>query len=514
LTLVSIQAGRAPLADFNRWTNSQIASYKSKIERNVPIAKKASWIAHPVQKEAIQNSADAIETASDDKWCVIFEMDDNLPPRYMTITDQGTCGLTGKAVVSKEELDRLQKGKPEYYQKERWAKFEALSYPNIDPIGRGSRGQGKWVFIGASEDKTIFYDTLRKDGVYRLGAWLGENQLLQMPPEGANAEILLKKKFPYVNPLKKVGTRVIIVNPKKELREGFLPFFKSPLSAYIGETWWELLKSGKEILIKWRGKTVKVESPSYYSDDYIKKEARETWSVKDVSLEWSRNPKARVKELVIVYSKEIIPEEFRGIAIQRGGMKICHFDIRTGNPSIKTEIAESMYGWITLNEEAERELREIEDPTHYDFGAYVGTFGYHVFGKSGWLAQEVRKFAEQKLGLGSESKKPDRLDIIVANKLNRFVNKYNLGLPLGRTSPPGPGTSSGPRTRKKIRIKMPKPSFPREETRRVEFGERVQNIKFSVINDSEVSRKVKLSLLLKTASRKVQERILKKFIDD
>jgi len=192
-------------------------------------------------------------------------------------------------------------------------------------------------------------------------------------------------------------------------------------------------------------------------------------------------------------------------------MKICNFDIKTGNPLVKTEVAEHIYGWITFNEEAEKELRAIEDPTHYDFGAYLGTFGYHVFGKNGWLAQEVRKFAEQKLGLGSEIKKSDRLDIIAANRLNRFVNKHKLGLTLSTTSP-GPGPGPGPRPRKKIRIKMPKPSFPMEETRRVEFGDSVRNIKISVVNASEFSRKVKLSLVLKTASRSVQERILNKFV--
>lgn len=511
MTSISIQAGRAPLADFNRWADSQIASYKSKIERNVPIAMEVSWIAHPVQKEAIQNSADAMEPASNNKWCVIFEMDNTLPPRYISITDQGTCGLTGKALVSKEELDRLLEEKPSEYQKERWAKFEALSYPNIDPVGRGSRGQGKWVFIGASKDKTIFYDTLRQDGVYRLGAWLGEKQLLQKPPEGANADVLLKKSFPYLNPLKKVGTRVIIVYPKKELWEGFIPILKSPIALYVEETWWELLRNGGEILIKWRGETVKVKSPIYYSDSFIQSQAKEIWSVEDVSLGWNKNQKTRVNELVIVYSEKVIPEEFRGIAIQRAGMKICNFDIKSGNPLIKTEIAEHVYGWIIFNEEAEKELREIEHPTHYDFGASVGTFGYHVFGKTGWLTQEVRKFAEQKLGLGLEAKKPDRLDIMVANRLNRFVNKYNLGLPLDRTSP-GPGPGPGPRTRKKIRIKMLKPSFPREGIRRVEFGESIQNINVSVVNETKISRRVKLSLLLKTASRKVQERILKKFV--
>jgi len=511
--LPSIQAGRAPLADFNRWADSQIANYKNKIERNVPIVEENSWLAHPVQKEAIQNSADAFEPTSNDKWCVTFEIDDRLPPRYIAITDQGTCGLTGKALIAKEELDRLQKDKPSEYQKERWAKFEALSYPNIDPVGRGSRGQGKWVFIGASEIKTIFYDTLRQDGKYRLGAWLGENQLLQELPEGDNAEKLLKQKFPYLDPLKRVGTRVIIVNPRKELWNGFLPFLECTLRKYIAETWWESLKNGAEILIKWKGETIKVETPTYYIDSFIQSKAREAWSVKDAFLGWDKNPKAKVNELVIIYSEEVIPEEFRGIAIQRAGMKINSFDIKTVIPSISSDIADHLYGWITFGKVAEEELREAEDPAHYDFSASLGTFGYHVFGKNGWLSQEIIEFAEKKLGLGLAKSKIDHLDTIVTNKLNKFVNRYKLGLPLSEGPRPPPPSPPPPRQPpQEIRIKMPKPKFPREETRRVEYGEVVKDIRVSVINDSNVSRKLRLTLMLKTASRKVQERVLKTFI--
>lgn len=513
MTLLSIQAGRAPLADFNRWAESQIANYKSKLERNVPIAMETSWLAHPVQKEAIQNSADAMKTASEDKWCVVFEMDDRLPPRYITITDQGTYGLTGKAIIDKEDLDRLQKEKPSEYQRERWAKFEALSYPNIDPVGRGSRGQGKWVFIGASETKTIFYDTLRHDCLYRLGAWLGEKQLIQEPPEGDKAKKLLKENFPHLDPLKRVGTRVIIANPKKELWEGFIPLLECPLRKYIAETWWELLRNGSEILLKWKGKTISVKLLTYYSDSYIQSKAKEVWSVKNVFLGWDKNPKAKVNELMIIYSEEVIPVEFRGIAVQRAGMKINSFDIRSVIPSISSDIADRLYGWITFDRVAEEELREAEDPTHYDFSASLGTFGYHVFGKNGWLSQEIIEFAERRLGLGLDKGKIDYLDTIVANKLNKFVNKYKLGSPLTVGPQPPPPTPRPPRPPpQEIRIKMPKPSFPREETRRVEFGEVVKNIRVSVVNDSNISRKLKLTLVLKTASRKVQERVLKTFV--
>jgi hypothetical protein len=188
VTLQSLKAGRAPLADFNRWVDSLVASYRNQLDRNVSIVREDSWVAHIVQKEAIQNSSDALDKHSPDTWSVIFEVDQRFPVRFIAITDKGTCGLTGRIFVSKNELDRLEALEPQKYQRERWARFEALSFPNIDPSGRGSKGQGKWTFIGSSKNKTIIYDTLRKDGVYRVGGWLGQKQLMEKPLEGLEAE--------------------------------------------------------------------------------------------------------------------------------------------------------------------------------------------------------------------------------------------------------------------------------------------------------------------------------------
>lgn len=512
MTFSSLIMGRAPLADFNMWVDSLMANYKKEIERSVPIATEPSWVSHIVQKEAIQNSSDAIDKGNNDRWCVTFEMDNDLPPKYVAIIDQGTCGLTGRAIVSKEELDEMVEKEPHKYQEERWARFEALSFPNIDPIGKGSKGQGKWTFIGASEEKTIVYDTLRKDATYRVGGWFGDRQLLENPPEGFFAEELIKKEFG-LKPLERIGTRIIIKMPKKELYEGFLPILESPIAKYIGETWWELLKNGALILIKWRGRVVRIEVPQYYTENFIQKNMENKWVVNDCGLNWLKNQKARVKELVIIYSKSVIPEGFRGIAIQRSGMKIRNFDVTTDNPAITPEIAESIYGWIVFNEEGEKELRTIEDTTHYDFSSSLGTLGFHVFGKNGWLVQEVRKFAEKELGLGLEDKKKTgRSDVLAVNKLNRFASTHDLG-EKGRQVPP---TTGKKRTKleKEIRIKMPKPVFPHPEIRRVEYGETVTGIMVSVVNDTSVQRKIKLSLTLKTASRKgIPERVLKQFVE-
>jgi hypothetical protein len=246
---------------------------------------------------------------------------------------------------------------------------------------------------------------------------------MKKPLEGEVAKQLIKEKF-NLNPLSKVGTRIIIVNPRTEFVDGFYPTNKGPLVNYIKETWWELLKGGASILIKRGQYSFKVENPPYYSDDFIERNAEETMIAKNCSLDWAKNSKAKATELAIIYSKSAIPEGFRGIAIQRNGMKIRSFDVRIENPAITPEIAERIYGWISFNEEGEKELRSIEDTTHYDFSSSIGSFGIHVFGRNGWLVQQVREFAEQRLGLGSPDKgKSDRSDILAVNRLNTIL--YN-----------------------------------------------------------------------------------------
>ena len=89
-------------------------------------------------------------------------------------------------------------------------------------------------------------------------------------------------------------------------------------------------------------------------------------------------------------------------------MKIRSFDVQAADPKITPEMAQCVYGWISFNDEGEKELRAIENTTHYDFTTSTGTFGNYVFGRNGWLAKQMREFAERELGLGSLEERTKR----------------------------------------------------------------------------------------------------------
>jgi hypothetical protein len=118
-------------------------------------------VSHGVQKDAIQNSWDAREDKKGRGCSVRFEVVRSKGGSvFVCITDKGTTGLTGR-VLKREELQEDQP--PE----ERWGRFENVAFTK-DPSEEalGSRGRGKFIFVGASKTSTIFYDTLRDDGVY------------------------------------------------------------------------------------------------------------------------------------------------------------------------------------------------------------------------------------------------------------------------------------------------------------------------------------------------------------
>ena len=117
---------------------------------------------HGVQKDAIQNAVDAGKARNAVN--VRFEFIANSKGRFVTITDSNTSGLTGPVLRDVEDYD---KDLPEDYH---WARFEAFAFTKSDPDAIGARGQGKFVFLRASNSYTMYYDTLRKDGIYRLGA--------------------------------------------------------------------------------------------------------------------------------------------------------------------------------------------------------------------------------------------------------------------------------------------------------------------------------------------------------
>src|SRR6266516_3243092 len=195
---------------------------------------------HGVQKDAIQNALDAARGKAPVH--VHFELVDNSKGRFFTITDSNTTGLTGPVL---RDFDDYDKDLPEDYH---WARFEAFAFTKASPDAIGARGQGKFMFLSVSKNFTMFYDTLRDDGFYRVGATQAQHIGCPILPPGdvepwegeRGAQELLDKCG--LEPLRKVGSRIIVVEPTGELLEQLA---SGEFLRAIAETWFRAIEKNR-----------------------------------------------------------------------------------------------------------------------------------------------------------------------------------------------------------------------------------------------------------------------------
>ena len=465
---------------------------------------KDSAIAHAVQKDAVQNSMDAYDPNNSDQWTVTFELA-TTKPCYLAITDTGTFGLTGQSNLDENTLSSLSYAQ---YKNERLSRFEALGYANPDPRARGARGQGKFVFIGTSKNYEMLYETLRADGVYLVGHWITQKpQPLMVTLRGASAQCYLQQQIPQIKPLAKIGTRIIIKDPCKELFKAFDDFLRPcDLARYISETWWEKLLEGWKINIRLvtQDKTLKISPPKQYKMLSADPDMYKLLCIKNEKIVFNNYQNLKIKQLIIAYWPEELPEELRGIAIQRGGMKVMTYDVREDNEFITAEHAKHIFGWLILNEAAEDQAKPYENPTHYSFKKTKGSLMQYLLGSGGWLSRQTRRFAEEQLGLVPETEKKVRQEKL----LTRIVDYINtLSLKLGYTG--GTKIAKSPQDREfpaeheppaLVRIHMPPFVLP-GQTRKVKYGETITNIRARIINDSDVPIILKFELDVKSPAR-------------
>ncbi|KXB03658.1 hypothetical protein AKJ45_00910 [candidate division MSBL1 archaeon SCGC-AAA261F19] len=458
-------------------------------------------LAHAVQKDAIQNSLDAIDKDNPKDFTVEFKIDKITSPDYLTVTDTGTTGLTGHPSLSRSQLERLT---TDQYRKEKWSRMQALGYSHPE-LGSeiGARGQGKFIFIGSSENNEMIFDTLRADEVYRVGHWETEkNKPLMSPKEGNEAKEYIEG-FGF-SPLDNIGTRIIIPQPKSEVWRAFL----FPLSddgcdmeRYISSTWWEALRNGRSIIIKVEesGIEKEVEPPKIYqqfkNDPDFFEHLRRTSTGKPCQENF---PGCIVEELVIAYSEKELPDELKGIALQRGEMTVERFDPTHGNPHLARHdvFRNHIFGWLIMNREGDRELKKTERSCHYHFNQKRGTLALELFGRNGWLSRMVEEFARQ-MGYaagGREIAGADRT-LTFVNQVMREVFGFTEPTRLGGKSKKEEATKYEKRRRRIIRPQI-KLEYPTKGSRRVEFGEKVSNIRVRVANYSDLPMKYKLRMTL------------------
>lgn len=474
---------------------STVINWPAQVEAIVDGYRSHRGISHGVQKDAIQNAWDArIDKKHGKNWCVTFELiKGKRERRFLTITDNGTTGLTGR-VLKPEELE------VDLPPEERWGRFENVAFtkgPSEEALG--SRGRGKFIFVGASAHQTeikkkqlknlILYDTLREDDTYRFGY---RTIIITDSPidsfDGASGrEMIRTLTEDVIKPLNQVGSRVIIVDPIEEVVEDIE---SGRFVEYIEETWWELIqKFDVQIFVRTSTKNWKAKIPKEFVLPTEDSKEFKVWVQKDKLLTPGIS-KYRIKQLHIVRKiKGEVAEEIRGVAIQRGGMKVCPVYIRYA----PQDITDSVYGYITFDKELDNALRADENPEHYSFD-FRRSLPKAV---KQYIEDELAKFAKEKLGLGVDPKKvqhqrqtnAEQRAIFAVNKIASKLGMFGKGV----VEPPPPPPPPPPV--KLLRLEIPLFDFPRE-SHRVNYGEKVGNIRLIAHNDTNVKVKLGLKMYL------------------
>lgn len=349
-------------------------------------------IAHGLQKDAIQNSLDARKSKKATVR-VEFQVIENSIGRFLTFTDSNTKGLTGKVISNIDDYKSLRAD-------DHWARFEAFAFTKSDPDALGARGQGKFIFLCASSDYKMFYDTLRTDEVYRLGATQATDTGCPIHPdqgekwedETAKKELATQCGLP---PLTEIGTRIIVCNPRDEVLDEIA---NGDFVAAIQETWFRAIeKKQLEVWITASTNRVAVELPSTYRLPPNDSKKVKTWKYRQDFKEVAVSDDFKIKNFHAAYLSDAdIPEAMQGIAVLQNGMKITALQMDVAPSDMRKKVT----GFIEFDTPLDRELRKGHNqyPNHYDL-KWRSKIPRAI---KLFIQSQLERFGREKLGIGED----------------------------------------------------------------------------------------------------------------
>lgn len=298
------------------------------------------------QKDAIQNAVGASRTKKFENWCCDISVIRNLNGEFVVIEDSGTFGLTGDNRPT-EEVDKMMADGISLPPEERLSRFTSMFNSGGNTTGGGLFGAGKSVYSVASDTYTYYFDSLREDGKYVANVNEG-GRVYSVAYEGDEA-----KKFILDNTgldeKHTIGTRIIIVNPQKEL---ITSITSGTVKKFIQESWWRIIQRLPQ------GSCISVnKTPIYVPDNLYKENSNRQYELKGAEV-FSADHK--IKHFGF-YIYENGKNNWKGISYYRKGMKIGEIDIK----GIPDNLIDKFWGYIEVDEAWEEELTEIEDHVHF-----------------------------------------------------------------------------------------------------------------------------------------------------
>lgn len=440
--------------------------YKTKIGEGL-------WLTHGLQKDAIQNSWDArIDKKHGRGWECGLRIIGINGKKIICISDTGTTGLNGTKFSTEAELseilNRNETGEDlAYFLSSNWSAKRSEE--------GGNRGRGKTLFLASSQDKKIFFDSLRSsDGSYVFGeVYLDSDKqvkfILYYDQEGKSK--LLENTENLLTSLKSFGTRIFITNPNPDIQKAIN---SGEIIALISNSRWEVIKKyNAKIFIATNGEKKYVPLPKWYEDSPNVTEGKEfpAETIKE-------GTQYKIKRLVLRYApNDELPQTIKGIAIQRGGMTIQRL---LADDLVHEDGMSDIYGWVEMEKILEEDIKEYcEGPEHFDFAWNTNPAKYLRV----YLSAKIREFAKEFKIISSEQSKRNKIQKLAEEKALKSLTPLfkNLGL-FGHHKGSKNKIKSKRKKDEPLRLSIADIEFPRD-ARRINYDESIRNAYVIPIND-------------------------------
>src|SRR5207302_8298105 len=148
---------------------------------------------------------------------------------------------------------------------------------------------------------------------------------------------------------------------------------------------------------------------------------------------------------------------------------------------VGAEVANSVYGYVTLDRDLEHAMLAHENPEHYNFD-WSKPVPKEL---RNYINNQLDEFGRRKLGLGVDpakvrNERQRSAELRALYSVNKITKKMGL---LGIGGGGGGNGGNGKGRQKLIRLEMPTPTFPRD-VHRVNYKEAVRNIRLVAHNDT------------------------------
>ncbi|TSC93344.1 MAG: hypothetical protein CEN89_127 [Candidatus Berkelbacteria bacterium Licking1014_7] len=433
------------------------------------------WLADALQKDAIQNSWDARQSRKGENWNCTFSYI-NSDVSILVISDYGTSGLVGNKFSDIPEMIELLKSPAS----ENLARFLNSNWSAKNSESGGKWGRGKNIFLISSQNREFYFDSFRmSDDSYIFGkVYLDKEEKLIKYTLSWNEEAKTQKTlhFPKLDSLKECGTRIIIPNPRNEILRAMR---SGKMLEFVGNTRWEIIeKYNAEIFIQFEDNLQKAKVPSWYKEEFELKHCINKFYGSELI---RADDSLRIKKLVLAFNpSNEIPDNIKGVAIQRGGMTIER--VRT-RELLNIEQSESVYGWLELDKELEAEMYELENVEHTGFK----WFRNPAKNLKEYLRRKVKEFALENKLLEDERQKSQESRRTAEQRALRNLIPLFKKLELSRKGHSSGGTILNKRKRmpdEPLRLSAIEFDLPRSGDQRVNSGENLSNVYAIPINNS------------------------------